>query len=373
MISVKQAEIHTLEDHGIDRRLVDQDALKVIRRLSANGHSAYVVGGAVRDFLLGKHPKDFDVATDASPNRIKRLFRNSRIIGKRFRLVHIFFREKIIEVSTFRSEEAEGFKNVYGRIEEDVKRRDFTCNALYYSPEEQSILDYVGGVKDIRARRLRPVIPLDRIFEEDPVRMVRAVKYSAAGGFRISPGLKRQMRKSASLIGEVSPSRMTEEVFKILTSGYSRKIIEELLQFNLLRYMLPNVDHLLRDRAFADYRRRFFESLSLLDKEKDGWSDGSVAEEGSPNTGSREAVKRAGGHQANGQDELTREKALAYFASDFLFTVSEQANQPRISFKTAFTELKHFIRPVTPANRDVEKALVYLIRKRKKYQRTGHL
>lgn len=353
--AVKQAEIHTLEDHGIDRKLVDQDALKVIRRLASNGHSAYVVGGAVRDFLLGKHPKDFDVATDASPNRIKRLFRNSRVIGKRFRLVHIFFREKIIEVSTFRSEEAEGFKNVYGRIEEDVKRRDFTCNALYYNPEDQSILDYVGGVKDIRNRKLRPVIPLDRIFEEDPVRMVRAVKYSAAGSFRISSGLKRQIRKSVDLLEDVSPSRMTEEVFKILTSGYSRKIIEELLQYNLLRYMLPNVDYLLRERAFTDYRRRFFDSLAMLDQEKDSES---------------EPVE---GRQTNGQEDLTRERALAYFTSDFLFTVSEQANQPRISFKSAFTEMKHFIRPVTPANRDVEKALVYLIRKRKKYQRAGHI
>lgn len=341
--AVKQAEIYTLDDHGIDRKSIDHDALKVVRRLSSNGHSAYIVGGAVRDFLLGKHPKDFDVATDASPNRIRRLFRNSRIIGKRFRLVHIFFHDNIIEVSTFRSEDAEGFKNVYGRIEEDVKRRDFTCNALYYNPEDQSILDYVGGVKDIRHRRLRPVIPLERIFEEDPVRMIRAVKYSAAGGFRIGGGLKRQMRKSADLLEDVSSSRMTEEVFKILTSGSARRILEELQQFNMLQYMLPGLDYLLRERAFASYRSKFFASMERLDE-----------------------AKRVAG-------EVSREEALAYMSADFLFTVSEQANQPRIPFKSAFTEIKHFIRPVTPANRDVEKALVQLIRKRKKYQRSGHI
>lgn len=341
--AVKQAEILTKEDHGVDRKLVDQDALKVIRRLTSNGHSAYVVGGAVRDLLLGKHPKDFDVATDASPNRIRKLFRNSRIIGKRFRLVHIFFREKIIEVSTFRSEDAEGFKNVYGRIEEDVKRRDFTCNALYYDPEEQSILDYVGGIKDIRSRRLRPVIPLDRIFEEDPVRMIRALKYSAAGGFRIISSLKRQIKKSTELLEDVSSSRMTEEVFKIFTSGYSRQIVEELLNYNLLGYMLPGIHYLLNERAFASYRKRFLASLSALDNEK------------------------------TKDEELTREKALAYLTADFLFTISEQANHPRIAFKSAFTEIKHLIRPVTPANRDVEKALVHLIRKRKKYERTGQI
>lgn len=341
--AVKQAEIYTIEDHGIARKHVDHDALKVMRRLSTNSHSAYVVGGAVRDFLLGKNPKDVDIATDASPNRIKKLFRNSRIIGKRFRLVHIFFREKIIEVSTFRSEDAEGFKNIYGRIEEDVKRRDFTCNALYYNPEDETILDYVGGVKDIRNRRLRPVIPLERIFEEDPVRMIRAVKYSAAGGFRIVPGLRRQIKKGSDLLADVSSSRMTEEVFKILTSGYSRPIFGELMQYNLLHHMLPGIEQLLRDRSFADYRKNMLHSLELLDEEKE----------------------RAG--------EVGRELALAHLLADFLFTISEQANQPRIAFKSAFTEIKHLIRPVTPANRDVEKALVYLIRKRKTYERAGHI
>ncbi len=341
--AVKQAEIHTLDDHGVDRKAIDHDALKVVRRLSSNGHSAYVVGGAVRDFLLGKQPKDFDVATDASPNRIKRLFRNSRVIGKRFRLVHIFFHDNIIEVSTFRSEDAEGFKNVYGRIEEDVKRRDFTCNALYYNPEDQTILDYVGGVSDIRHRRLRPVIPVDRIFEEDPVRMIRAVKYSAAGGFRIGGALKRQIRKSAELLEDISPSRLTEEVFKILTSGSARTIIEELRQFDMLQRMLPGLDYLLRERAFAWYRRRFFKSMQRLDEAK----------------------------QSNG--ELSREEALAFLSADFLFTVSELSSQERIPFKNAFTEIKHFIRPVTPANRDLEKALVHLIRKRKAYQQAGHI
>ncbi|HUX51874.1 MAG TPA: polynucleotide adenylyltransferase PcnB, partial [Spirochaetia bacterium] len=145
--AVKQAEVYLKEEHNLSPGRIDPDALKIIRRLKNSGHSAYIVGGAVRDLILGNKPKDFDIVTDAAPARIRKLFRNSRIIGKRFRLVHIFFGEKLIEVSTFRAETSVGFMNVYGEIEEDVKRRDFTVNALYYDPEENTILDYHGGFR----------------------------------------------------------------------------------------------------------------------------------------------------------------------------------------------------------------------------------
>jgi len=339
---VKQAEIYTPEEHGIKNQDVDPDALKIIRRLRNSGHSAYVVGGAVRDLALGKKPKDFDIATDASPARIRRLFRNSRIIGKRFRLVHIFFREKILEVSTFRSEESEGFKNVYGAIEEDVRRRDFTLNALYYSPEDRVILDYVGGFKDIQARRIKPVIPLERIFSEDPVRMIRAIKYSVTSGSRLTGPLKRQLKKSTSLLADCPPSRMTEEAFKILLSGYAAPIMEELSDHALLRYILPAVDFMVGDKAFAFYRKDLFESLERLDAEVS-------------------------------TDGVDRARAIAHLCADFLFSISDLGKQQRIPFKEAFSEMKQFIRPLAPANKDVEKALVLLIRKKKSYRKTGRL
>ena len=164
---IKQAKVYTLDEHGISRRKLDHDALKVTDRLRTAGYQAYVVGGAVRDLLIDKAPKDYDIATDASPTRVRKIFRNSRIIGKRFRLVHVYFpQNKILEVATFRSLEGGEGDNVYGAMDEDAKRRDFTLNALYYSPREEQIIDYHDGVKDIKNRKLRSVIPLDVTFTD---------------------------------------------------------------------------------------------------------------------------------------------------------------------------------------------------------------
>jgi poly(A) polymerase len=340
---VKQAEVYTQDEHGITRSHIDRDALKVMRRLRESGHSAYVVGGAVRDLLLGKHPKDFDVATDASPSRIRKLFRNSRVIGKRFRLVHIHFRNQhIIEVSTFRAKDSEGFHNVYGGIEEDVQRRDFTLNALYYDPEEQTVLDYVGGVRDIRSGRLRHVIPLERIFEEDPVRMIRAIKYATTSKFNMVSPLRRQMKRSREALQDCSASRLTEEVFKILLSGYAEPIIRELLKYDMLPYILPQLDFLLQERSLGEFRENFFATLEDLDQLKE-------------------------------TKEVTRAEAIAYLCGDFLFLISDFGKQRRVPFKEAFSEMKHFIRPVAPANRDVEQALVMLLRRRKRFLETGSL
>ncbi|MFO8063778.1 MAG: polynucleotide adenylyltransferase PcnB [Spirochaetota bacterium] len=340
---VKQAYIYTQDEHGIDRDKVDVEALKVIRRLRTNGHNAYIVGGAVRDLVLGKSPKDFDIATDAAPGRIRKLFRNSRIIGKRFRLVHIFFRDQIIEVSTFRSEDSGGFNNVYGAIEEDVKRRDFTMNALYFDPDEGIVLDYVGGYEDIRRRRLSPVIPLERIFTEDSVRMIRAIKYAQTGGFKMPGSLKRQIKRNSALMEECPASRLTEELFKILDSGATRAIFEQLHQFGLLKYMLPSVAFFLNGRQFSQFQNRFFESLGHLD-----------------------ALREAG-------EDVGRDIAFAHLTADFVFLISEAGKDSRIPFKEAFTEMKQFLRPASPPNKDIERALVYLLRKRKKYQKAGHI
>jgi poly(A) polymerase len=340
---VQQAYIYTREDHGIDRRKVDVEALKVLRRLRAGGHNAYIVGGAVRDLVLGKTPKDFDIATDAAPGRIRKLFRNSRIIGKRFRLVHIFFREKIIEVSTFRAEESGGFNNVYGAIEEDVKRRDFTINALYFDPDEGIILDYVGGYEDITGGKLKPVIPTERIFSEDPVRMIRAIKYAQTAGLKMVGPLKRQIKRNSELMETCPASRLTEELFKILASGATRSIFEQLHEYGLLKYMLPSVAYFLQGRTFTEFQKRFFDSLGYLDE------------------------RRAAG------EEIGRDIDIAHLTADFLFLISEAGTEQRVPFKEAFTEMKQFIRPASPPNKDVERALVYLLRKRKKYRKTGHL
>jgi len=191
---IKKAVVYTQNEHHINVANVDKDAIFVVSRLKANGAETYIVGGAVRDLMLGKKPKDFDIVTQATPAKIKRIFRNSRVIGRRFRLVHVFFGPKIFEVSTFRSLKDGHTSNTYGSIEEDVQRRDFSLNALFYDPETQIVVDYVGGMADIRRRKIRPIIPPEVIFKDDPVRMIRAVKYAAATGFHIPlvPPLENQ-------------------------------------------------------------------------------------------------------------------------------------------------------------------------------------
>ncbi|ULQ60030.1 hypothetical protein K7I13_01470 [Brucepastera parasyntrophica] len=161
--AVRKASVYTKNEHNINKELIDPDAIRVISLLRNAGHDAYIVGGAVRDLLIGTQPKDFDIVTDAEPSRIRKLFRNSRIIGKRFRLVHIFYGEKIFEVSTFRSLKEGSIGNCFGSMDEDVLRRDFSLNALYYDPIKEQIVDYVNGVNHIRGHRLEPVIPLENI------------------------------------------------------------------------------------------------------------------------------------------------------------------------------------------------------------------
>jgi poly(A) polymerase len=245
----KKAHIYTQEEHGIDVRLVDPDAVWVIKRLRSAKFHAYVVGGAVRDILVGRTPKDFDIATDAHPLQIKRLFRSARVIGRRFRLVHVYCaREKYIEVSTFRSRVADATtgeiahpdaNNYFGTMEEDAERRDFTINALYYCPIDRQLIDYVEAFPDLRHRRLRTLGRAETSFAEDPVRMIRAVKYASLLGFPFPghlAGLVRRMRES--VLG-CSRERVTEEVFKILTSGSAAAILELAHRLRLFEIIFP--------------------------------------------------------------------------------------------------------------------------------------
>lgn len=261
---VQQAVIYTRDEHKIPLKEIDPDAIGIVKRLSDYGFVAYIVGGAVRDLIVGRTPKDFDIVTDATPSRIKKIFHNSRIIGKRFRLVHVIFGQKIFEVSTFRSIVDGSVGNVFGTIDEDVRRRDFTLNALYYDPLKEQVIDYVGGVEDIKKGIIKPVIPMETIFEDDPVRMLRAVKYSATTNSTLPRNLKKKIRQSAKLLSPVSPSRLTEELIKILNSGHAYDIVDRAMDVEIYEYLQPAATSMmLENKAFS---KRYFESLKALDE-----------------------------------------------------------------------------------------------------------
>ncbi len=262
----RRARIYTREEHGISAGSIDPDAVWAIRRLAEAGHRAYIVGGAIRDLLLGGRPKDFDVATDAQPNRIRRIFRRSRIIGRRFRLVHLYFENgKIIEVSTFRAAgegESSGGNNIYGTLAEDVMRRDYSLNALFYDPVKEQLIDYVDGLRDIRKRRLRILTKPSISFAEDPVRMLRAVKYSAPHNLRIPLSIRMAIRKHKGSLLQCSPDRLTEEFNKITASGHSAEILTLARKLGVFDVLFPRVAaSLSTPRA----EREFFERLQRLD------------------------------------------------------------------------------------------------------------
>ena len=259
---VKKAVVYTQDEHKINFSDVDGHAVQITERLQANGYETYIVGGAVRDLLLGEKPKDFDIATAASPGKIKKIFRNARIIGRRFRLVHVYFGPKIIEVSTFRSLKDGPTSNTFGTIGEDVLRRDFSLNALFYDPLKQIVVDYVGGMNDIRKHLVRPIIALPYIFTDDPVRMIRAVKYGAVTGFKLPLSLKWRIRKHLDLLATVSPSRLTEEIFKIIHSPKAFKIVEDLDDMGLYRYLQPGAEELFR--TMPGFRDRYLKSLGAI-------------------------------------------------------------------------------------------------------------
>ena len=243
--------ILTRPEHKVSRQFLSSEALKVLYRLHRSGYSAFLVGGSVRDLLLSRRPKDFDVATNARPQEIRRLFRNSRVIGRRFRLVHVFFRGEIVEVATFRASpeppevpedwkeaEAEAAEeeaivdpgplrhdeDVYGTPSEDALRRDFTVNALFYNVADFSIIDYVGGIEDLQRKVIRTIGDPDERFVEDPVRMMRALEYSVRLGFDVDPLTVEAIDRQQGLISEASSPRLTYELLECLRSGKAAEI-----------------------------------------------------------------------------------------------------------------------------------------------------
>ena len=243
--------------HRIDPHLLSKNAVKVTHTLQQAGYQAYIVGGAVRDLALGIGPKDFDVATNATPEQVQKLFRKSRLIGRRFQIVHVTFfgkeRPEIIEVSTFRAllENAGDHvadsgrilrDNVWGSQVEDATRRDFTINAMYYDPATETVLDYHGGMADMQQRTLRMIGDPAKRYREDPVRMLRAIRFAAKTGFTLAPETRAPIAKLANLIHDVPAARLFDEILKLLMSGYSWQAIQGLREAGLHHGVLPLLD-----------------------------------------------------------------------------------------------------------------------------------
>jgi len=249
-------------DHNISRKNIPENTLKVLYRLHNSGKKAYLVGGAVRDLLLDRGPKDFDVGTDAKPGEIRRLFRNSRIIGRRFRLAHVFFQDGIVEVATFRREpspedqESDSDEllitsdNTYGTPREDAFRRDFTINALFYSIADYSVIDFVGGIADLDAGLIRVIGDPDVRFREDPVRLLRAIEFAARLGFDVEAETAAGIRRNKSEIMKAAPARVAEEIIQLLQCGHAGDALQLMLDFGLLEELLPEV----YDMVAADER-----------------------------------------------------------------------------------------------------------------------
>lgn len=266
-----QARVIPREQHGISRRNISPNALRVLYRLKEGGFGAFLVGGAVRDLLLGGHPKDFDVATDATPEQVKALFRNCRLIGRRFRLAHVVFGQEIIEVATFRGlgDDGSGDRhvvdgvilrdNVYGTIEEDALRRDFTANALYYAIDDFSVRDYAGGFEDVRQRTLRLIGDPGQRYREDPVRMLRAVRLAAKLGFRIDDAAWAAIFELAPLIAGAAPARLFDEMLKLFLGGHAYESLRWLEASSLLRELLPATAAAIEARG-ADEMPKMMES-----------------------------------------------------------------------------------------------------------------
>lgn len=244
--------IHRTE-HALSRKEMSEHALTVLYRLKKAKYAGYLVGGGVRDLLLGLHPKDFDVATDATPEQVRKLFGNCRLIGRRFRLAHVHFGREIIEVATFRAshDQSEGKSNgegvtkdgmifrdnVFGSLEDDAWRRDFTINALYYNIYDFSIVDYTNGLKDIEEKTIRMIGDADERLQEDPVRMLRAVRFAAKLDFKIEPSLSASIKKNIHLLDGVPAARLFEEVLKLFLHGHALASYELLKEYDLLKHL----------------------------------------------------------------------------------------------------------------------------------------
>ncbi|HSP33371.1 MAG TPA: polynucleotide adenylyltransferase PcnB [Thermoanaerobaculia bacterium] len=273
--AAQDAVVVDRSNHPISRRQIPENVLKVLYRLHRSGHRAYLCGGSVRDLLMGREPKDFDIATDAHPTEIRRLFRNSRIIGRRFRLAHVIFQDQIVEVATFRREPERSSDasdenadilvtddNTFGSPLQDARRRDFTINGLFYNIADFSVIDYVGGLDDLGAKRVRVIGDPDVRFREDPVRMMRAIEFASRLDFEIEPATYEGILRHRAEILKASPPRVSEEILELLRRGWSRGAFRLMVETHLLERLLAEVY-----TAIANDRARYFwKMLEVLDR-----------------------------------------------------------------------------------------------------------
>lgn len=278
-VAATELRIIPRDAHGISRRDISPNALKVLYELRKAGYAGYLVGGAVRDLLIGGHPKDFDVATDATPEQVKALFRNCRLIGRRFRLAHVLFGREIIEVATFRANSDDGSgdreasdsgrllrDNVYGTIEDDAIRRDFTANALYYTIEDFSVRDYVGGFEDVQARTLRLIGDPESRYREDPVRMLRAARLAAKLHFRVAADAAEPIPRLAHLIAGAPPARLFDECLKLFMAGHAEQSFIELERHGLLAALFPETAKALETNRSGALRAMLLLALRNTDR-----------------------------------------------------------------------------------------------------------
>lgn len=266
--------IITREEHNISRKQISDNALKVLYRLHSAGFDAFLVGGGVRDLLLEHHPKDFDIATNATPEQIRHLFKNCRLIGRRFRLAHIMFGRDIIEVATFRGHHQEPSKNVsqqskegmllrdnvYGSIDEDAERRDFTVNAMYYNIANYAIHDYAGGIEDLEDKLIRLIGDPETRYREDPVRMLRAVRFAVKLDFDIEEETAAPIEELAGLLRDIPAARLYEESLKMLQSGHGLETYHLMREYNLFQQLFPSVSHYFT----AEYASKTEQMLDLV-------------------------------------------------------------------------------------------------------------
>lgn len=276
---IPNARIYTRDQHHISRSKISSAALKVLYTLKDHGFQAYLVGGGVRDLLLDLKPKDFDVATDATPEQVKRCFRNSRIIGRRFKLVHVFFGRDIIEVATFRApseispdnksqKPASGMitrDNRYGTIEQDAVRRDFTVNAMYYNIADFSVVDFLGGMEDLHSAKMQILGDPVKRYQEDPVRMLRAVRLATKLGFEIAQNTLEPIPKMAHLLNQVSHARLWDESLKLFLHGHAQETWHKLKKHQLAPVLFPETIHSLQGNNASRFRYFIEKALASTD------------------------------------------------------------------------------------------------------------
>lgn len=276
-----QVTVIPREQHAISRKDISENALKVMYRLNKAGYEAWLVGGGVRDLLLGKKPKDFDVTTNATPEQVRKLFRNCRLVGRRFRLAHVMFGPEIIEVATFRGHHEGNVSdrttsqrgqngmllrdNIFGSIEEDAQRRDFTINSLYYSVADFTVRDYVGGMKDLKDGVIRLIGNPETRYREDPVRMLRAVRFAAKLGMRISPETAEPIPRLATLLNDIPPARLFEESLKLLQAGYGYETYKLLCEYHLFQPLFPTITRYFTENGDSPMERIIEQVLKNTD------------------------------------------------------------------------------------------------------------